>query len=289
MKSPTALTVMRWYRVIERVAYQDIMELFLCAIGLIIFLVFIAWITTPPPVVIPEGFYPDSTGHPIPIPEGMMLNNESTLIPKPTPIPTPTPVPAPTMSEAQVMAATGGLHMGEWLSWKRENVSGYKDMSTHVTVYGWRMYGTVNWRSYSWGTYFREGAGEQNKWLFVLVNSYSDQNMSRMWGIQPNQFRVQIGQDLYEPSETLRPEIRIKEMDEIWNLQHVENVKPYSYLRRVDKTGEYTEELGYIKAGQSNAWDGYIVFQIPARTKAQDIKVLASFQNLTEPHWWKLE
>jgi hypothetical protein len=209
--------------------------------------------------------------------------------PTPTPVPTPTPTPVPTLSEEQMMAMTNGLHMGEEVVWKRDNVLGYKDMSTHVTVYGWRMFGTVNWRSIQWGEYFREGAGEKNKWLFVLVNSYSDQDMARMWGIQPGQFRVQIGDQLYEPCTKLLPQIRIKEMDEVWNRDHVENVKPYGYLRRVDKLGEHVEELGFIKAGRSNAWDGYLVFQIPASTQIKDVHVLASFQNLMESHWWKLE
>ena len=250
-----------------------------CGIGVLLAIILIVMVSTSGCITAAKTAYTKITATPAPTP----------VPPTPTPVPIPTPTPVPTISEEQMMAMTGGLHMGEWLSWHRENVSGYKDMSTHVTIYGWKMFGTINWRSISWGSYFREGAGEQSKWLFVLVNSYSDQDMARMWGIQPGQFRVQIGDQLYEPSQTMLPEIRIKELDEVWNLDHVENVKPYGYLRRIDKTGEYVEELGYIKAGRSNAWDGYIAFQIPKDARVQDIQVLASFQNLMEPHWWKLE
>lgn len=196
----------------------------------------------------------------------------------------------PTMSTEQVFETTGGLHMREWLSWKREDVEGLKDMSTHITVYGYRMFGTVDWYSVSWGQYFKEGAGDNEKFLFVFVNSYSDEGMARTWGILPNQTRVQIGTEIYEPSSVLLPEIRLKQFDEIWNLEHVENIKPYGYLRTYDRTGkEIAEELGYLKAGKSNAWDGYIVFVIPKDTLPKDVKVLAQFGNLIEPHWWQLE
>jgi hypothetical protein len=250
-----------------------------CRIGVLLAIILICMVSVSGCITAAKTAYAEITATPVPTP----------VPPTPTPIPTPTPTPEPTLSEAQIMAATGGLHMGEWLSWKRNDVEGLKDMSTHVTVYGWRTMGTVNWRSISWGEYFRKGAGEDYKWLFVLVNTYSDQDMARMWGIQPGQFRVQIEDEIFLPSQELRPEIRVKEMDEVWNLDHVENAKPYGYLRRIDKTGEYVEELGYIKAGRSNAWDGYIVFQIPKDTRVEDIRVLGSFQNLMEPHWWKLE
>jgi hypothetical protein len=136
--------------------YQDLFEVLSLGLVLIIALSLFVWMVQPPPVVVPEGSYITPDGVVAPIPAGFALVND-TLIRLPTPTPTPTPTPAPTMSEAQMMATTNGLHMGEWLSWKRENVSGYKDMSTHVTVYGWKMFGTVNWRSISWGSYFRGG------------------------------------------------------------------------------------------------------------------------------------
>lgn len=257
--------------------YRGVM---ICVGTALILIALLAFVLSSGCVTAGKNLYRDTFPTPTPTP---------TPTPPPTPEPTPTPTPEPTLSPAQYMAAAGGLPMGEWVSWRKENVSGLKDMSTHVTVYGYRMFGTVEWRSVSWGQYFRIGAGDGMKWLFVFVNTYSDQDMARMWGIQPYQFRLQIDNETFEPSEALRPEIRIKQLDDVWNLDHVENVKPYGYLRTIDKTGEHVEALGFIKAGCSNAWDGYLVFAIPKDTKPEDIKVLAQFGSLSDPRWWQLE
>jgi hypothetical protein len=193
--------------------------------------------------------------------------------------------------------------MGEWLSWKRDNVTmglpgtDTEDMSVHVTVYGYRMFGSVNWRSLSWGTntYFREGAGDGMKWLFVFARSYSDERMSRMWGIQPNQFFVSINGNLYQNTEELMPAIRLKEFDDILltdpaGHKFAATVKPYGYLRTYNSEGmETVEAIGFLKAGISNAHDGYIIYKIPAETKPEDIQVIGTFQNLATPHYWQLK
>jgi len=242
-------------------------------------------------ITMTKDAYRDITATPAPTPT-------PTPEPTPTPAPTPTPTPEPTLSPEQYLAMTGGLNMGEWLSWKRDNVTmgapgtDTKDMSVHVTVYGYRVFGSVNWRSLSWGTnaYFREGAGDGMKWLFVFVHSYSDEGMARMWGIQPDQFTVSINNQLYQNTEDLLPAIRLREFDEIWNLNHVEGIKPYGYLRAYNSEGmETVEALGFLKAGKSNAHDGYIIYKIPAETQPEDIQVIGTFQNLAESHYWQLK
>jgi hypothetical protein len=226
-----------------------------------------------------KNIYKDITATPEPTPTP----------PPPTPEPTPTPTPEPTLSQAQYMEKFGGLNQGEWLSWSRDNVSGLKDMTVHTTVYGFREFGVVNWHSVSWGQYFIEGAGEGKKFLFIFVHTYTDEGSARVWGFNRSHYYLDINGTLYPPSDRLLPEIRIKEFDEIWNLNHVENIKPYGYLRRYNSEGkEVVEELGFIKSGKSNAWDGYIVYEIPKDTKPEEIKVLSQFHNFIDPHWWQL-
>ena len=258
----------------ERWAYQDEFETLMVIVGIFGILIVLTLLSTPAPAV-PEPVMTEPTGPVWNI----------TYVPEPT----ATPTLEPTLSEDQMLEEMGGLKMGEWLSWQRYNVSGLKDMSTHTTVYGWKMLGTLDWRSVSWGHYFKMGAGDGMKFLFVYVNTYSDQNMSRMWGVQPDQFRLQIKDLIYEPSTELLPEIRIKQFDETWTLDHVENIKPYGYIRVNEGGKETVMEQGYIKAGRSNAWDGYIVFTVPKETVIKDCKVLAQFGSLVEPHWWQLE
>ena len=125
---------------IERVAYQDIRELILCVFVLIMVIVAIVWITTPPLVIIPEGSYLDAAGAVVPIPEGMMLDNESVLIPKPTPIPTPPPrlLPKalPTLPQITVDPYIHGERWeGQWFKWLRPDVSGTSDLHAGIIIY----------------------------------------------------------------------------------------------------------------------------------------------------------
>ena len=224
-------------------------------------------------------------------PEPIPITNQSNITIIENVTVEPTPVPTVSLSPAQYLAQNNGLKQGQWLSWSRENVSGYKDISVHTTVYDWKQYGVINWWSVSWGKYFIEGADEGNKFLFVFVSTYSDEGSARLYGIDRNHYYVQIGDQLYQPSEKLLPEIRIREFDEIWDYRHVENIKPYGYLRVTSmKTGQETaEELGFLRDGRSNMWNGYIVYEIPADTNPKDIKVVAQFGDFVEPHWWQLE
>lgn len=212
--------------------------------------------------------------------------------PDPTPEPTIEPViittfiPTPEPTPPQVIAVYGEpLKPYQYVSWRRDNVSGYKDLSMHATVYGYRMFKSFDWWSVSWGQYYSQSAAPGMKYLFVFVQTYSDDGSSHTWGIQESQFSVAIGNQTYRPSDELSPQIRIKEFDEIWDLRHVWNIRPYGYLRVIDRGKEKVEQLGYLKDGESNAWDGYIVYIVPEDTKPEDIRVLARLTNLLTAEW----
>jgi hypothetical protein len=265
---------------ILKINYKAIFALMSVALIMICLL---AFVVSAGCVTAGKEIYADITATPIPTPT-------PTPEPTPTPIPTPTPTPEPTLSPEQYLEQYGGLKMGQRLSWMREDVDGRKDIRTHVTVYDWRTFGTVEWHSVSWNQYFREGAGDGMKFLFVFVNAYTDEGSARTWGIQPDQFAVEIKGEMYHRTEKLLPEIRLKEFDEIFNLDHVENIKPYGYIRTYNSEGKETvESQGFLKAGRSNAHDGYIVYIIPANTEIPDIKVHGVFGNLASNHWWQLE
>lgn len=210
--------------------------------------------------------------------------------PPPTPEPTQEPVIITTLTPEptppMIIARYGdAMPLGYFVSWRKDNVSGYKDITMHSTIYGYRIFESVNWWSVSWGQYYTQTAPPGYKYLFVFAHTYSDEGSARTWGIQDRQFKVIIGDKTYEKTDDLLPQIRLKEFDEIWDMNHVSNLKPYGYLRVNDNGHEVTEELGFLKAGKSNAWDGYIVYTIPEDTKQKDIKVRASLTNIISAEW----
>lgn len=202
--------------------------------------------------------------------------------------PTPTPVPTRTLTIQQEMAATNGLPLGRYVSYRRENVSGLKDIAAHIAVTGYREFGSVQVFNASWGRYWREGAGNGMKFIFVFLDVYSDEGSARTWGIQPEQFALAINGQTYNQTQILDPAFRVKDLDEVIDKKG-QTIQPYGYLRYHPNNGpEKVERLGYLKAGQSNRWTGYIVFSVPYKTKMSDVRVLGSFGSLVEPHWWSL-
>ena len=220
------------------------------------------------------------------------LYREMTSTPAPTPTPTPTPEPTIVTPEPtqRLVEFDTGMQPFQFISWRRDNVSGLKDLNMHATVYGYRMFSEVTWWSTSWGNYYTQAAPDGMKYLFVFAHVYSDEGSARTWSIQPHSWYVTANGKVYAASSDLLPEIRLREFENIWDMQHVHEITPYGYLRTYVNHGQPSaEELGFLKAGRSNAHDGYILYIVPEDTKPEDIRVYASLTNTFDNVFWKLE
>ena len=205
---------------------------------------------------------------------------------------TPTPTPEPTLSDVQVQTVYEGMPPGRWFRWIRDNVSGYKDLDVSVTVYGYRMYNYINWYSVSWGQYFMAAPqSEDNKFLLVFINMWSSEDSPRQYLFDKDYFSVQIGnQTYYATEETLIPQVRIRELDEVWDLQHKETIQPFGYLRTYNSENlPIAIPHWWLTPGKSNAMDGYIVFEVPRSTRPEDVRVLANFEHLGGVQRWRIE
>ena len=240
---------------------------------------------------------------------GRGIMETPTPTPTPTPEPTeeptmePTPTPEPTESLQSLMLRTNGYHMREWLHWYREDVQGIntqgtKDLSTWVTVYGYKDLPKYHYYSVSWARNFVVRPEPGMKFVFILINIYSDTITDsgtgddvRQYGFSQNHFALHIDGSTYYPEDMEYPEQRIPELDEVYTYDHTGSVKPYGYKIVQDlQTGIYTAEYQeWIMGGRSNAIDGYIIFQVPEHTEPSDIKVYGSFSNLGGTAWWQLE
>lgn len=222
-----------------------------------------------------------------------------TPIPTPTPeiTPTPTPTPEPTPDYSTCGYQDNCYKLRDWHHWWRENVTGIntekgsRDLSTHATVYSYKLIPVIHYHDPLWGsrTYFKESPEHGYVFLFVFLNIYSDTD-ARQYGYPANKFRVQIRDDMYFPLDPVQPENRIRELDDLWDYAHIQSPGPWGY-KRVQEAGSgiiKVETLEYIFGGRSNAWDGYLIFEIPSNTNMEDLKVAASFDNLGGNVWWKL-
>jgi hypothetical protein len=233
--------------------------------------------------------------------------NNAMATPTPTPTPEvitttpttePTPIPAPTESEKDLMLRTNGYHMRDWVHWFRPDVIGInrsmdtRDMSTWVTVYGYKFMPSYHYYSISWARNFLVKPDKDMKFLFVFVNMYSDTD-TRGYLFGQKSFSALVDDRTYYPDDLEFPERRIVELENIYSYDHVTDlsIRPYSYKITQDSpSGIYRYELqDTLLGGRSNAADGYIIFQVPITANTSNTRIGGSFANLAGNVWWKLE
>lgn len=230
-----------------------------------------------------------------------------TATPTEIPTPTPTPTPIPTESLNDLMLRTNGYHIREWLHVYREDVQGIdgedvlsghglKDLSYWVTVYGYRFLPSYHYHDLQWGTRsFRLMRPEYygNKFLFVYVNSYTDGDDVRMYGVKQRNFVLHINGSMYFPhlpGDMYNPIQWIKELEYDYSYDRSTMIRPFNYkIVQEAGTGIITAvEQDYIYGGRSNADDGYIIFEVPVDTKPEDVEVWGQFSNVGGEVWWSL-
>jgi len=219
--------------------------------------------------------------------------------PTPEPTPTPTPTPEPTIDINQIMLQTNGYHMRDWVHWFRADVTGInrtmdtQDMSTWVTVYGYKFMPSYHFYSVSWARNFLVKPEKDMQFLFVFVNMYADGADTRQYLFGQKSFSAHYNGRTYYPEDLEYPERRIVELENTWSYDHVTDlsVRPYSYKITQDSpSGIYRTELQEILySGRSNAADGYIIFQVPIGANTTNTQIAGSFANLGGNVWWKLE
>ena len=222
-----------------------------------------------------------------------------------TPIPTTEPMPEPTHQidaspvvyiepEDLQLYRLGKKEMGQQYSWLRYNVSGQKDMLVRVTVYDYLFLSYLTWWSDSNGRYYLQFPEPGKKFLFIFANLYMD-GLNQTWdpryyvGDPWKRWYVQHGQQVYCATADYVPAVRIKELEERFTLFDDQRVRPWGYqwIWRGVGEGWVAESPEWLRMGKSNAWDGYILFQVPINAKPEELKVLSQWDKFGDP-WWQL-
>lgn len=220
-------------------------------------------------------------------------------VPEPTPVPTtipttePTPEPVYAPDYSNCDAATNCYHVGEWHHMYIPEVQGDGiDLVLHATVYDWKIIdGPYHYHSVTQGT--RAFADHYPysgfKYLIVMVNVYSDTD-ANPYGFKRSDWVVQDRDRIYYYDWDYDPTKWIWELQDRFSYDRSTAVQPYGYRIVQERiTGIITaQELGQIYKGRSNAWDGFIIYEIPIEARPQDIKIGANFANIGGYSWWTL-
>lgn len=176
----------------------------------------------------------------------------------------------------------------------RENASGFKDLSVTTRIYDYKIFNKLHVFNPTTYKYELIYPRSDTKFLFIFVNTYLNDIVgddSRFWSMDKKMFAAQIGNLLFYPSEYTE-HLRIKELEETFTYDNSIAVESYRQKRLYSASseyrqsaGEYSDKLGWLRGGISNAIDGYILFEIPKDTKTEDILILGNFYTFGNANW----
>lgn len=219
----------------------------------------------------------------------------------PTPTPTPIPTTPPTPKAIETLAAhyvdpfvQGERWEDQWFKWKREDVQGNKDLQVGVVEYRHAFLDYYTWWNAAMGNYQVQKPAAGNRYFVVWVheemigeNSTYDPSM---WIFDETSFRVQVKGQIYSPDTVHNPVNRIRELDRQYDFYDTVITGPFGWQVRYsgfnpETAGYVAERKGWLRLGQGNAVDGYILFEIPKDTMESDILVLGSFSRFGNAYW----
>jgi hypothetical protein len=112
-----------------------------------------------------------------------------------------------------------------------------------------------------------------------------------MWGIEADAFRIQYKGTLISPDKEHKPVNRILEFDELTDYYHIVTAPPYGYFihytqnSNPETAGNVAMPIGYLRMGQGNSIDGYLLFEVPKEAFNEEVLLLGSFSTFGTAYW----
>ncbi len=221
-----------------------------------------------------------------------------------TPVPVITPEPEKTVEPVRYIEPVelrkyrwGEKQLGEYYTWHRENVSGQKDMTVRVTVYASKFLSRYQWWSDSNGRYYWQFPAEGKKFLFIfarleMVGEDNSQDPRYYVGDPWERFRVQYNGTVIDHDTDHALGVRVRELEETFTQNDDARVKPFGYSIEWRRKESSNLSAGWnaisplwLRMGKSNAWDGYILYQVPKNTTMAELVVLSQWDGFGTPYW----
>jgi hypothetical protein len=219
-----------------------------------------------------------------------------TIVPTIVQTPVPTFTVEPTIKYRYVNPyETGERWQGQWFRWVWLNTSGTQSTSRGIVIYGHNYYKTLTQWNDAKGNYQTINASKGNRFLAVYVHQEDfGPDDTGMWGYDSHYFNLQYSQQLHPEFVAYNKTLRIIEIeDSINNYYNIERVLPFGIkrifagYRNSDLGGYYIETLWAVTPGKGNAWDGYILYEVPIWVTDDDIRIVGNFAN--RPVNWRFD
>lgn len=159
------------------------------------------------------------------------------------------------------------------------------DVTYHWTVYDYRILGRAySYYSNDWGRWFTQYSDHEKKYLALWVRVWMEGGSS-WYGWGPDRFKLWIGNTTISNETIHLNDLPIEYKGDnyrpvvIAELQNLNSRSDKKLLSREWYGWKDEIELDRQEPGLSNAWDGFIIYQIPAAVTENDIRVFA-------PSWY---
>lgn len=191
---------------------------------------------------------------------------------------------------------TSGLRLIKMpFTWIRNNAIGKQDMRVSVRIYDYMLFEKIHWWNPNIGKYNEQYPEDNhNQFLFLFINIEMDNTVAddtRLWLPDKNKFAIQSNGIVYY-SKNYPEQLRIKELEETTNLNDDYRIQHYGQMRLYspsnqyrDFAGEYSDTHTYLRAGKSNAEDGYLIFEIPKSSNLNNTLALGDFGKFGSSQW----
>lgn len=222
------------------------------------------------------------------------LSGTTTQIPvQAGPVVTPSPVLAavttiPVTEETTDTPTPAALPEPEAMPLKTKFTFGSGDVISEGTVYRYWMNATYQWHNDMDNHYYVQKARDGYKYLIIFVNM-ENKGSTRVWPPGSNSIHLLYDdreyfpdQNHYLPDKSVNIKatpIEIKEIQYISKLTGSEYVEDYGY--------SHGSKLAYLYPGESNAIDGYLIYEVPDYVKPEKIRIRIDF-NGKDTGVWKL-
>jgi hypothetical protein len=174
------------------------------------------------------------------------------------------------------------------------NALGLKDMVVHSQVYDYKVFNSYHWFNPTEYKYYKQRPSDGNKFVFVFYNIYLDDiqgSDTSYWIPTEGSLNLQSEGMTYAPLDFPK-QIRIKELEETWNLNSDSRVGAFNAVKAYSRSTEFTDTAGetftsvdVIRGGLSNRVDGYFIFEIPANIPDEQLLFACNYGKFGDAFW----
>ena len=167
-------------------------------------------------------------------------------------------------------------------------------MSVGIVAYRHVWLDKYTWWNAAMGNYQVQYPSTGKRYLAVWIHQEmfgtNSTNDPRMWGIEEDAFRIQYKGTLIIPDKEHKPVNRILEFDELTDYNRIATAPPYGYFtyytgNNPETAGMIAIPIGYLRMGQGNSIDGYLLFEVPKEAFNEDVLLLGSFSTFGTAYW----